>query len=1539
MNKIYRLKFSKRLNALVAVSELTRGCDHSTEKGSEKPVRTKVRHLALKPLSAILLSLGMASIPQSVLASGLQGMSVVHGTATMQVDGNKTTIRNSVNAIINWKQFNIDQNEMVQFLQESNNSAVFNRVTSDQISQLKGILDSNGQVFLINPNGITIGKDAIINTNGFTASTLDISNENIKARNFTLEQTKDKALAEIVNHGLITVGKDGSVNLIGGKVKNEGVISVNGGSISLLAGQKITISDIINPTITYSIAAPENEAINLGDIFAKGGNINVRAANIRNKGKLSADSVSKDKSGNIILSAKEGEAEIGGVISAQNQQAKGGKLMITGDKVTLKTGAVIDLSGKEGGETYLGGDERGEGKNGIQLAKKTSLEKGSTINVSGKEKGGRAIVWGDIALIDGNINAQGSGDIAKTGGFVETSGHDLFIKDNAIVDAKEWLLDPDNVSIDAEVAGRGSTSEDDEYMGLGNANNPKQNREEKTTLTNTTLERILSGNTFVNITARKRITVNSDISIGSDSHLTLWSEGRDNGGVQIDGNITSDGGNLTINSDGWVDVHKNITLGMGFLNITSGDSVAFEGKSNNRNRAASDAQITAQGTIISLKDRKQLRFNNVSINGTGSGLNFISSHGNLSHRFDGELNISGKVHINQTSSRNLSYWQISDDSYWNVSTLTVNNNANFTFTKFALSPSWGKETSRFRSSGGVRFTSPTGYMNITVKTGGIAKFSFKAKNDTNHAKPYPIQFNSNISVRGGGDVLFCITSNYTGRTVGINMSSINVSEGSNLTFNSSIRGQEGFDITKDLTINATGSHFELGQHSDFFNGNRFNENAIKSTHNISILGGNVTLGGQDSSSSITGTINIASGANVTLQAKNGNGSDKKLTLGNVSVDGKLNLTGASANINGNLTVNSTATFNGITDNNLNITGNFTNKGTSEINIRQGAANFSNIINENSLNITTSAKGNQKTIINGDILNKKGDLNITNNGRDTEIQIGGNISQKEGNLTISSDKVNITKQITIKKGTNDEDSDSGTESNANLTIKTKELKLTNDLNISGFNKAEITAKGNNDLIIGETSDDSNANAKKVTFDKVKDSKISASGHKVTLNSKVETSNDDGGVENGSNDNNAGLTVTAKNVTVNNNITSQKTVSISASEGGITTKAGTTINATTGSVKVTAKTGEINGNIEAEKGSATVTARTGDLSVANITGKTATLTAESGKLTTQAGSTISGTESVTTSSQSGDIGGAISGNTVSVKATNDLITKANSKIEAKTGEANVTSATGIIGGTISGNTVNVTANTGSLTIKNSAKVEATDGAATLTATGNTLTTEAGSVITSNKGKTTLTANNSDIAGNINATDVTLNTTGTLTTATSSSINAASGTLAINAKDAKLNGAASGDRTVVNATNASGSGSVTAVISSDVNITGDLSTINGLNIISKNGKNTVVLKGAEIDVKYIQPGVASANEVIEAKRVLEKVKDLSDEERETLAKLGVSAVRFVEPNNTITVNTQNEFTTRPSSQVIISEGKACFSSGNGAAVCTNVADDGQP
>ncbi|HHF1872262.1 TPA: hypothetical protein ACPJEW_002042, partial [Haemophilus influenzae] len=79
------------------------------------------------------------------------------------------------------------------------------------------------------------GKDAVINAAGFTASTLNISDKDLKARNFNFEQAKDKAMAQIVNNGLISVSKNGSVNLIGGSVKNNGVIKVEDGNILLLA--------------------------------------------------------------------------------------------------------------------------------------------------------------------------------------------------------------------------------------------------------------------------------------------------------------------------------------------------------------------------------------------------------------------------------------------------------------------------------------------------------------------------------------------------------------------------------------------------------------------------------------------------------------------------------------------------------------------------------------------------------------------------------------------------------------------------------------------------------------------------------------------------------------------------------------------------------------------------------------------------------------------------------------------------------------------------------------------------------------------------------------------------------------------------------------------------------------------------------------------------------------------------------------------------------------------------------------------------------
>ncbi|HHF2387685.1 TPA: filamentous hemagglutinin N-terminal domain-containing protein, partial [Haemophilus influenzae] len=511
---------------------------------------------------------------QTAMANGLQGMEVVSGSASMSINGKNTTITNSPDAIINWKQFNINQDELVRFVQENSNSAVFNRVTSDQISQLKGALNSNGHVFLINPNGIVMGKDAVINAAGFTASTLNISDKDLKTRNFNFEQAKDKAMAQIVNNGLISVSKNGSVNLIGGSVKNNGVIKVEDGNILLLAGQKVTISDITNPTITYSVVAPKNEAVNLGTIFAKNGKIQIHAGSVVNKGALNANSVRKDKSGAIILSAKEGEANIDGTVTLNNANFKAGSLTITGKKVVLNSGAKVELTGKQGGTVYIGGDERGQGK--IQLAEKTEIKQGASVNVSGSEKGGKAIVWGDRAQVDGEIIAKGKDK--KNSGFVETSGHYLGIGKTAKVEAKDWLLDPYNVRIVAENANPSSNQSKITNTNTNTNTSLFTATADDAVIVNSTITTALDAGTNVEVTTgtdthhqKGNLTVEADIikRTGGDATLTLTANNKFT--QQKNTKIKSENGklNVTINSGNGLELKGEIDTNQGDLNINA----------------------------------------------------------------------------------------------------------------------------------------------------------------------------------------------------------------------------------------------------------------------------------------------------------------------------------------------------------------------------------------------------------------------------------------------------------------------------------------------------------------------------------------------------------------------------------------------------------------------------------------------------------------------------------------------------------------------------------------------------------------------------------------------------------------------------------------------------------------------------------------------------------------------------------------------------------------------------------------------------------
>jgi len=103
------------------------------------------------------------------------GPTVVSGNSTFTSSGTTLTITNSSSAIINWQSFSIPASSITQFIQQSNASAVLNRVVTGNPSSILGTLQSNGAVFIVNPNGVIFGAGAQINTPSLTATTGQIS--------------------------------------------------------------------------------------------------------------------------------------------------------------------------------------------------------------------------------------------------------------------------------------------------------------------------------------------------------------------------------------------------------------------------------------------------------------------------------------------------------------------------------------------------------------------------------------------------------------------------------------------------------------------------------------------------------------------------------------------------------------------------------------------------------------------------------------------------------------------------------------------------------------------------------------------------------------------------------------------------------------------------------------------------------------------------------------------------------------------------------------------------------------------------------------------------------------------------------------------------------------------------------------------------------------------------------------------------------------------------------------------------------------------
>ncbi|MEW5308029.1 MAG: hypothetical protein WDW38_000018 [Sanguina aurantia] len=185
--------------------------------------------LAGKRPQLLALSLVLALATQARAANPTNGV-VTAGQAGISRSGANTTItQSSANVVINWQSFGIDAGSTVQFLQPGRSSVALNRVLGADPSIILGNLKANGNVFIVNPNGVLFGSSASVNVGGLVASTLALSDANFLAGHYAFDGA---GTGSIVNDGAISAAEGGCVALLGRNVSNQGVISARLGSVA-----------------------------------------------------------------------------------------------------------------------------------------------------------------------------------------------------------------------------------------------------------------------------------------------------------------------------------------------------------------------------------------------------------------------------------------------------------------------------------------------------------------------------------------------------------------------------------------------------------------------------------------------------------------------------------------------------------------------------------------------------------------------------------------------------------------------------------------------------------------------------------------------------------------------------------------------------------------------------------------------------------------------------------------------------------------------------------------------------------------------------------------------------------------------------------------------------------------------------------------------------------------------------------------------------------------------------------------------------------
>jgi len=392
MNKIYRLVWNSKFLCWQAVSEIAKGGIIADQTSTETESKVSLS-LTARAVAIFIVNILSASI---VLAGPTGGV-VSSGTATISASGTTTTINQSTaKAAIDWSSFSTSSNEIVNFVQPNSSSITLNRVTGTSASTLNGQLNANGQVFIINPNGVLFGSTSQVNTAGLVASTLNQSNTDFNNNLFNFSNTSNNKVVE--NRGKITVPTGGTVALIAPTVKHTGTIKAPQGNVLLAAGSDITLNLNNGSLLGYTINQGKAQAlINSGGMIqADGGKVVLTAKGV-------------DELSNAVVNSI-------GVIQAQTVNNVRGVIELSSDLTSgiLNVSGTIDASAPNGGNA--GQIKTSAAEVNINFGTNITTQRNSTSSLppttSGWELKAKNI---DVDFFGGSISSTTLGDALNKG--------------------------------------------------------------------------------------------------------------------------------------------------------------------------------------------------------------------------------------------------------------------------------------------------------------------------------------------------------------------------------------------------------------------------------------------------------------------------------------------------------------------------------------------------------------------------------------------------------------------------------------------------------------------------------------------------------------------------------------------------------------------------------------------------------------------------------------------------------------------------------------------------------------------------------------------------------------------------------------------------------------------------------------------------------------------------------------------------------------------------------------------------------------------